>query len=106
MLLYKEFAEVSVSNYALLDPGTQDWFIANKYIILRKIIPPFVLRALQRCMHTQIKNGRLKLGDPQALRYVAYNDRCSRWVQFQLTDLVRKVIHLIPPQYSFFFHLI
>jgi tetratricopeptide (TPR) repeat protein len=103
MLLYKEFAEVPMSNYALLQPGTQDFFISTKYIILRKVIPPFVLRAMQRCLHSLIKNGRLRLGDTQALRYVAYNDRCSRWVHFQLTDLIRKVVaHNAQPSYTYF----
>jgi hypothetical protein len=102
-LFFKELAPISMGNYALLDPGTQDFFITNRYIVLRKILPPFVLRAFQQCVRSQITNKKLKLGDGQSKRYVMYNDRCSRWVHYQLPDLIRRVIaHNARPSYTYF----
>jgi tetratricopeptide (TPR) repeat protein len=103
MLLYKVFAPISIARYALLDPGTQDWFVQNKYIVLRKIVPPFVLAAAQRCYRNLIRDGIMQFGDTQAQRYVAYNERCTRFLHYQLTDLVRTVVaHEARPSYTYF----
>lgn len=70
---------------------------------MRKVLPPFVLNSFAKYQRTRIKKGELKLGDGQSHRYVSYNDRCSRYIQGQLTDFVRKVIaHNAKPTYSYF----
>eukprot|EP01120_Amphizonella_sp_Union-15-10_P012053 TRINITY_DN5296_c0_g1_i2.p1 TRINITY_DN5296_c0_g1~~TRINITY_DN5296_c0_g1_i2.p1 ORF type:complete len:349 (-),score=48.00 TRINITY_DN5296_c0_g1_i2:62-1108(-) len=102
-LLWKEFSSISVSNYAQLLPGATDHFVKSKWIILRKIIPPFMLSSIQECFRNLISNKVLVLGDRQAKRYTAYNSRCAAFIHFSLTDLVRKVIaHNSKPSYTYF----
>jgi len=102
-LIWKEFGSTTFSNYAQLIPGVQEHFVKNKWIILRKIIPPFPLAAIQLCYHKLIKSGKLALGDPQAKRYTAYNSRCASYMHFTYSDLVRKVVaHNARPSYTYF----
>jgi len=82
--LYKYFSPTAISSYALLPPGTQDSFISESYGVVRKILPPFVLSAMQRCYRNLIDKKYLVYGDSQAKRYVAYNDRCGRFIQYHL----------------------
>jgi len=103
ILIYIEFSRTSISDYAFLTPGTTDFFVDNKYIILRKIIPPFILREIQNCFHMGIKTGRIGFMDDQAMRYVSQNDRCGRLLLFSFVDLVRRTIaHNARPSYSYF----
>lgn len=100
---FKYFSSVSIADWTLLSPSTQDWFISNRYIVLRKIIPPFVLDVASSYYRQLIENGVLILGDVQAKRYVAYNDRIGRFIHNQLTQLIRKVIaHNAKPSYTYF----
>lgn len=59
-LLYKHFAAVSISQYSLLPPGTQDGFIQNRYTVLRHVLPPFVLAAAQKCFRDMIDSGQVR----------------------------------------------
>jgi tetratricopeptide (TPR) repeat protein len=103
LVLYKHFASVSIARYSLLQPGTQDHFIENRYTVLRHVLPPFVLQAIQRCFREMIDSGQLKYGDGQSDRYVAYNDRCARFIHYQLADLVRtSIAHNAVPSYTYF----
>jgi len=103
VLLYIEFSKTSISDYALLQPGATDFFVESKYIVLRKIIPPFVLREIQTCFHVGIKTGRIGFMDDQAMRYVSQNDRCGRLLLYNMVDLVRRTIaHNVRPAYSYF----
>ena len=100
---WTHFAPTSIGNWALLKPLTQDWFLENRYIVLRKIIPPFVLRAASKYYRELIEHKVLKLGDTQARRYVAYNDRIARFIHNHLTQLVRKITaHNAKPSYTYF----
>lgn len=102
LLTWKWFGPRSIARWALLDPATPDWFTQNRYIVLRKILPPLVLRSMARCYRRLIDDGVLKLGDVQSQRYTAYNDRCGRFLQYELTDLVRRVIaHNAKPTYTY-----
>jgi len=103
VLMYIEFSRTSISDYALLPPGTTDFFVDHKYIILQKIIPPYILREIQNCFHVGIKTGRIGFMDDQAMRYVSQNDRCGRLLLFNMVDLVRRTIaHNARPAYSYF----
>eukprot|EP01121_Diplochlamys_sp_Union-15-3_P005377 TRINITY_DN1570_c0_g1_i1.p1 TRINITY_DN1570_c0_g1~~TRINITY_DN1570_c0_g1_i1.p1 ORF type:complete len:490 (-),score=73.02 TRINITY_DN1570_c0_g1_i1:82-1551(-) len=102
-LLWKEFSTKTFSNYGLLTPTTTNFFVQNKWIVLRKIVPPFALAAAQKCYHQLITRKVLTLGDPQAKRYTAYNSRCGAFLHFTFTDLVRKVVaHNAKPSYTYF----
>lgn len=102
-ITYKYFAKTPISQYALLEPGTQDWFIQENWIALRKVLPPFILAAVQKCYRDLIDQGQLPFGDTQAKRYTTYNDRCGRFVHYQLTDLIGTVIaHNPKPSYTYF----
>jgi hypothetical protein len=103
MCLYKWFAPTSIAQYALLDPGTQDWFIENRYIVLRRILPPYVLAALATCYRNFITDNVFQFGDTQSQRFVAYNERCTRFIHYQLVDMVRRIIaHNAKPTYTYF----
>lgn len=102
-LLYKHFASVSMARYALLTPGTQDSFIENRYAIIKNVLPPFVLKAVQKCFNDMISAKLLRFNDGQADRYVSYNDRCARFLHYQLSDLIRTIIaHNAIPSYTYF----
>jgi hypothetical protein len=102
-VLYKHFASVSIPRYSLLAPGTQDFFIENRYTVLRHVLPPYVLATAQKCFRDMIDSGQLKYGDGQADRYVTYNDRCARFIHYQLADLIRHAIaHNAIPSYTYF----
>ncbi|CAF1080161.1 unnamed protein product [Adineta ricciae] len=97
------FSPTSIGEWALLMPGTQDWFLENRYIILRKILPPFILNAVSKYYRELIDHNVLELGDVQSKRYVAYNDRVGRFLQNQLTQLVRSIIaHNAKPSCTYF----
>lgn len=101
--MYQYFSPKHISRYALLKPGTQDLFIENQFIVLRKIVPPFVLSALRNCYDNLINHGLLTLGDSQSTRYIVHNDRCGRFIHHKLTDLVRIIIaHDAIPSYTYF----
>jgi hypothetical protein len=102
-LMWIEFAAVSISDYPLLEPGITDGFIDGKYTVLRNILPPFLLREIQRCFTIGIKTGKIELTHAQATRFVTQNDRVGRILLFTLVDLFRKVIaHNVRPSYSYF----
>jgi len=101
--MWIEFARVSISDFSLLEPGTTDGFIEGKYTVLRNIIPPYILREVQKCYSTGIKTGRIEFTNAQAPRFVTQNDRVGRLILFTLVDLVRKTIaHNARPTYSYF----
>lgn len=101
--IFKYFSDVSVSEYGLVNPGTQDTFIENRYIVLKRILHPFILRTASKCYRKMINAGVLKFGDGQSQRYSAYNDRCARFLHYHLTDFIRKVIaHNAKPSYTYF----
>ncbi|XP_049852361.1 uncharacterized protein LOC126330800 [Schistocerca gregaria] len=103
MFIYKYFARHSISDHALYDPGTQDKFIKNQYVYLRNILPPFVLTAYADYVHDLIKHKEIVLGDAQSMRYNMHNDRVSRFIHEQLTDLVRRITaHSVKPSYTYF----
>jgi len=82
---------------------TQDWFVQNRYIVLRRILPPFILKAAQSCLNSLIEDGVLSFGDAQTNRYAAYNERCTRFLHHELADLIRNVIaHNARPSYTYF----
>lgn len=100
---FAHFSPVSIGNWALLLPGTQDWFLENRFIVMRKILPPFVLRAASKYYRDLISNKVLKLGDTQAKRYVAYNDRIARFIHQHITQMVRRITaHNVRPSYTYF----
>lgn len=100
---YAYFSPVAIGNYALLLPGTQDWFLENRYIVLRKILPPFILRTTAKYYRSLIDNRVLKLGDTQSRRYVAYNDRIARFIHNHITQMVRRITaHNAKPSYTYF----
>jgi len=102
-LIWMEFARLSISDYALLEPGITDGFIQNKYTVLRNIIPPYLLREIQKCFATGIKTGKIELTHAQAPRFVTQNDRVGRLILFTLIDLVRRTIaHNVRSSYSYF----
>eukprot|EP01130_Rhizamoeba_saxonica_P000724 TRINITY_DN10657_c0_g1_i1.p1 TRINITY_DN10657_c0_g1~~TRINITY_DN10657_c0_g1_i1.p1 ORF type:complete len:456 (-),score=71.12 TRINITY_DN10657_c0_g1_i1:31-1224(-) len=102
-LIFAEFSDVSLTDYALLFPMSQDQFLNNKYILLKNVLHPFVLGAASKCYRKSIESGSLKLGDGQAHRYVAYNDRCSRFIHYHFADLIRKVVvNNAIPSYTYF----
>jgi len=102
-LLYKHFASVSIPRYSLIKPGSQDAFIEFRFSVLRHVLPPYVLSTAQKCFRDMIDSGQLKFGDGQADRYVTYNDRCARFIHYQIADLVRTVIaHNAIPSYTYF----
>lgn len=100
---FAHFSPTSIGNWALLLPGTQDWFITNRYIVLRKIIPPFILKAASKYYRQLIEHKILKLGDTQSRRYVAYNDRIARFIHQHITQTVRRITaHNARPSYTYF----
>ena len=103
MALFKHFFHQAISNYVLLNPGTQDSFIENRYHIFRKSLHPWVLQSLAECYNQLLVSDALKFGDPQSERWIAYNDRCARFIHYQLTDMVRTIIaHNARPSYTYF----
>jgi len=103
VLLWVEFAPVSIADYALLEPGTVDGFLDNKYTVIRNIIPPIILRETQKCYKAGLQSGRITLTYAQAPRYVTQNDRCGRIMLYQLVDFVRRIIaHNARPSYCYF----
>lgn len=58
-ILYKHFGSVSIARYSLLPPGTQDAFIQSRYAVLRHVLPPFVLAAVQKCFKDMIDSGQV-----------------------------------------------
>jgi len=103
LLLYKEFSQMSISDYALLFPNAQNYFLDHKYIVVNNILHPFVLEAVQKCFEKRIERNLFPLGDPQSKRYISFNDRCARFIQYQLTDFVRKITaHNAKPSYTYF----
>jgi len=102
-LLWIEFGPVSVADYALLEPGTVDGFIENKYTVIRNMIPPILLRESQKCYQAGLQSGRITLTYAQAPRFVTQNDRCGRIILYQLVDFVRRIIaHNARPSYCYF----
>jgi len=102
-LMWNEFAKISVSNFAQIPPGSIDLFIQDKSTTIRKLIPLYLLRELQKCYSVGIQSGRIGFKDDQSLRYVAQNDRCGRIMLFNLVDLVRRAIaHNTQPSYCYF----
>lgn len=63
-VLYKHFAAVSISQYSLLPPGTQDGFITNRYTVFRHTLPPFVLATAQKCFKDMIDSGQVRFRSP------------------------------------------
>jgi len=104
ILAYIEFARVSMANYPKIPLGTQEFFIKNKYFIIRDIIPPFVLNAAAR----GIKDSRLAgsygtLGDYQSNGFGSLHERIARILHFQLVDVWRRIaLHNLNPSYSFY----
>jgi len=103
ILTYIEFSPVSIANYAIIPPGTPEFFAENKYIILRDMIPPFVLRSVANCFESLQRDGILSLGDHQSKRYNAYNTRAGRSLHYQIVDVIRRVLlHNVQPTYDFY----
>jgi len=103
VLTYIEFSPVSVSNYAVLQPGTQEFFVKNQFVVVHDIIPPYVLGAVANCFKSLRKSGGLQLGDHQSKRYSTYNCRGGRTLHYQMVDLLRRVVvHNLHPTYSFY----
>lgn len=97
------FSPTSIGGWALLKPGTQDWFLENRYIVMRKVVPPFLLAASSKFFRQLIDNKVLNLGDTQSQRYVAYNDRIGRFLHNHLTHMVRRITaHNAKPSYTYF----
>jgi len=100
LLTFIEFSPVSISNYATIPPGTQEFFIKNRYVVLRDIVPPFVLRSVAYC-YQKLREEKKLFEDNK--RHSSYNDRAGRTLHYQMVDLVRRVIlHNLHPSYSFF----
>lgn len=104
MLAYIEFSRISMANYVHIPPGTQEFFIKNKYFIARDMLPPFVLSAVAKSMKQAREAGSFgTLGDYQSKRFNALNDRISRTIHFQLVDVWRRVaLHNLVPTYAFY----
>jgi len=102
-LIWIKFSKVSLANYALSQPGSADKFIENKYIVLKKIIPPFLLKEIQQCYYDSVKYSKVGGMDNLTSRYLSQNDRTSRLLLFTLVDLIRRSIaHNARPTFSYF----
>lgn len=103
-LLWKEFASVSLANYGILPPkNIQEVFAKERWMVIKQVVPPFILKSVQECYHGMIKDKKLKLGDAQSLRYVAYNSRCLSFMHRSYADFVRKIVsHNAKPSYTYF----
>lgn len=103
-LTFIEFSKVTVANYANIPVGAQEFFVKNRYYVIRDAVPPYLLHALAKSLESSRDAGIFgKLGDYQAKRYNALNDRSSRTLQFQLVDIWRRIIlHNVVPSYVFY----
>lgn len=101
--LFRHFSPKPIAKYALTTPRTQDKFLRDKHIVLNNVLPPFILDAARRCYRTLIEDNHLPLGDVQSKRYYVHNDRCARFLQYNLVDLVRTIVaHNVKPSYTYF----
>jgi tetratricopeptide (TPR) repeat protein len=102
ILTFIEFSTVSISNYITVTPDVQEFFIQHQYIILRDLLPPFVLGAVANGFRKLAETGDLPmLQNPN--RHTAYNSRLGIIVQYQLLDMARRVVsHNLNPTYNFF----
>jgi len=102
-LLYTEFSPVSLAGYALLHPEAHETFLQNRWIVLQRIIPPFIFTEVSNFYRYGIDKKLIQFGDPQSQRYYSGNDRMARYLQYGLTDLIRKVVaHNVIPTYTYF----
>jgi hypothetical protein len=73
------------------------------YTFLPPLIPPLHVGALRRYFRYRIRTGGLPFGDDQvARRYASHNEPVARYLQGQLTEVVRQVLHRrVKPTYAY-----
>jgi len=103
-LLWVEFSKKSLLEAANITEEITREFVKNRFIVLRKVIPKYILDTQKKCIDSYIKNNLVTFGDSQSKkRYVQYSDRCSRFLHFALIDVVRKVtMNNVIPTYTYF----
>eukprot|EP01059_Diplonema_ambulator_P005164 TRINITY_DN14908_c0_g1_i1.p1 TRINITY_DN14908_c0_g1~~TRINITY_DN14908_c0_g1_i1.p1 ORF type:complete len:333 (+),score=49.56 TRINITY_DN14908_c0_g1_i1:122-1000(+) len=90
ILLYFEYAKHFAGyNYVTKEQafGFHDvWFM-----LVKNVLPPYVLKALQECFRGLINSGALKFDDKQAKRYFHYNSPPIRFVSAVMREFVSNV---------------
>eukprot|EP00009_Paramoeba_aestuarina_P013971 CAMPEP_0201536950 /NCGR_PEP_ID=MMETSP0161_2-20130828/63361_1 /ASSEMBLY_ACC=CAM_ASM_000251 /TAXON_ID=180227 /ORGANISM="Neoparamoeba aestuarina, Strain SoJaBio B1-5/56/2" /LENGTH=471 /DNA_ID=CAMNT_0047942965 /DNA_START=85 /DNA_END=1500 /DNA_ORIENTATION=- len=64
----------------------------KQYKLIKQLQSPFIQTVNARMMAQLIDNGHLDFKDPQATRFFAYNERFSRFFQFNTIDVIRKIL--------------
>eukprot|EP01127_Copromyxa_protea_P016373 TRINITY_DN4850_c0_g1_i1.p1 TRINITY_DN4850_c0_g1~~TRINITY_DN4850_c0_g1_i1.p1 ORF type:complete len:250 (+),score=40.88 TRINITY_DN4850_c0_g1_i1:97-846(+) len=103
-LAYIEFARISISEYGIVPPHEVNDFRNQKYLVLRKILPPFILAVLHSNYQSMQILKKIPLGDTvSSKRYAIYNDRLSVFLHYQITDKIRQIVnHNAFPSYSYY----
>lgn len=76
---------------------------AHGYAVLRAVLPPLYVRALQRYVRERIACGFLALGDAQSSRrFIVHNDPVSVWLHTRLCPAVAPILPItVRPSYAY-----
>eukprot|EP01012_Entosiphon_sulcatum_P034517 TRINITY_DN43788_c0_g1_i1.p1 TRINITY_DN43788_c0_g1~~TRINITY_DN43788_c0_g1_i1.p1 ORF type:complete len:480 (+),score=92.77 TRINITY_DN43788_c0_g1_i1:23-1441(+) len=102
LLLVKEFAKWFGGHPAIQRHEAQQW-PKNWYFFVRRMLPPYALQVAQDCYRKLILGKHLHFKDPQATRYISYNDLVGRFLQAQYRELVERIVDApVKPTYTYF----
>lgn len=102
-LLWVEFSPISFLEHAKITTEMTQFFIQNRYIAVKQLIPTFIKDITKDCYKAFSERNLMINGDLQTShREVIYNDRCGRYLQFALTDTIRAIVHNnVIPSYTY-----
>jgi hypothetical protein len=87
---------------ATIDRARDD-FLREKYAVLRNLLPPVQLRALQTFYRSYIEQGFMKFGDPLvARRFREPNEPLARFFHLSFTTLMSRLVgEEVKPSYCY-----
>merc|ERR1712176_1200029 len=60
----------------------------KQYKLIKQLQSPFIQTVNAKMMNSLIENGHLDFKDPQATRFFAYNERFSRFFQYNTVGVI------------------
>eukprot|EP01062_Namystynia_karyoxenos_P030435 TRINITY_DN22739_c0_g1_i1.p1 TRINITY_DN22739_c0_g1~~TRINITY_DN22739_c0_g1_i1.p1 ORF type:complete len:540 (+),score=152.19 TRINITY_DN22739_c0_g1_i1:155-1621(+) len=90
LLFFSEFTE-HFGGYTHYTKEEAVQFLDVWYTMIRNLVPPYALRALQECYRGYIELGALKFNDVQSKRWFHYNDPVVRFISATYNSFISMV---------------
>jgi len=106
-LLAKEFYPENLQDHAIIPYNAPQLFWEpegeRQYFYIKQLLSPFIQTVGARLVNYLIEEKYYEFNDPQAIRWYAYQDRFARFIQFEVTPTIRRVLgRNVIPSYIYF----